>query len=63
MSCRDCEIAQSPDPTNPVTGLKVATYVRVGNANVLVSGCGKHLAELIDLVNEGLKSYEEAEEE
>lgn len=48
MSCQDCEVAQAPDPTNAVTGLNMATYVRVGPANVLISGCRKHLGELID---------------
>lgn len=36
MSCKNCE-------ENPVV-----TYVRVGNGNVQVIGCVKHLRELID---------------
>lgn len=36
MSCKDCE-------ENPVV-----TYVRIGNGNVQVIGCLKHLRELIE---------------
>lgn len=36
MSCKHCE-------ENPIE-----TYVRVGNGNVTIVGCEKHLRELID---------------
>lgn len=35
MSCRVCE--EEP----------IQTYIRVGNGNVMVAGCEKHLKELI----------------
>lgn len=35
MSCKNCE-------ENPIE-----TYVRVGNGNVMIVGCEKHLRELI----------------
>ena len=35
MSCKNCE-------ENPVE-----TYVRIGNGNVMIVGCVKHLRELI----------------
>lgn len=36
MSCKNCE-------ENPVE-----SYVRIGNGNVMIVGCVKHLRELID---------------
>jgi hypothetical protein len=45
MSCKDCEIAQDitlSDIEEPIC------YIRVGNANVMVIGCKKHLEELIE---------------
>lgn len=39
MSCRKCE-------EEPVT-----TWVRVGNGNVLVRGCVKHLREMLLMLN------------
>lgn len=36
MSCKYCE--ESP----------IETYVRIGNGNVMIVGCVKHLRELID---------------
>lgn len=36
MSCKDCE-------ENPVE-----SYVRIGNGNVMIVGCVKHLRELIE---------------
>lgn len=50
MSCKACEHAQEPDITNSVTRLNRATYVRIGNGNVLVSGCQKHVKELAELL-------------
>lgn len=54
MSCPDCEIAQKPDLTNKVTGLTEATYIRVGNSNVLISACRWHLQDLITLYRKAL---------
>ena len=56
MSCELCEDAQIPEPDNEITGLKQATYLRVGRANVLVSGCDEHLKELMDFYIKGLKA-------
>lgn len=39
MSCRSCEY----EP--------LETYVRVGNGNVMITGCWKHLKELLDKYN------------
>lgn len=36
MSCKNCE-------ENPIE-----TYVRIGNGNVMIVGCIKHLRELIE---------------
>lgn len=49
MSCQACSEAQVPDTDNELTGLTLATYIRVGVANMLISGCQKHLAELIEI--------------
>lgn len=46
MSCIACEEAQESAPNN-LTLLKGGTYIRVGNANVLIVGCHKHLEELM----------------
>lgn len=54
MSCKHCE-------ENPVV-----TYVRVGNGNVEVVGCIKHLRELIEnlrLANEVRRNELEDKEE
>jgi hypothetical protein len=48
MSCPSCEEAQKPDPKSKLTGLTYATYLRVGRANVLISGCAEHLTEIIE---------------
>lgn len=39
MSCEDCTKKQEEGKY---------TFVRIGNANVLVSGCDKHLRELME---------------
>ncbi len=63
MSCIKCEqairdtpgteIGLSADVTQP---LPVAyTYIRVGRANVLISGCKEHLTELIRICRAGLE--------
>lgn len=41
MACINCKIAQEND---------IVSYVRIGNANVLVSGCDKHLNEMFELL-------------
>lgn len=41
MSCIDCEKIQDEH--------KVA-YIRWGNANILLSGCRKHLTEVIEVL-------------
>lgn len=55
MSCQACEDAQQLADVKEVTGLVQATYVRIGNGNVLVSGCVEHLAELIKRLREAHK--------
>jgi hypothetical protein len=47
MSCVYCEAAQEKPRTT--------AYIRVGNANVEITGCEKHLGELIDIYRKGLK--------
>lgn len=56
MSCAACDEAQEQDMTE--TGLHEATYVRVGRANVLISGCREHLGELIDRLREASRARE-----
>jgi hypothetical protein len=62
MSCVKCEqairetpgteIGLSEDMTQPLP--VHYTYVRVGAANVLISGCKTHLAELLRIYRLGL---------
>lgn len=42
MSCKACEQAQASDGV---------AYYRLGNANLAVQGCRKHLAEAFDRLN------------
>jgi hypothetical protein len=42
MSCKDCEQQQDAGK---------ATFYRWGTANILLSGCNKHLRELFDALN------------
>lgn len=44
MSCKECE-------DNPLSGC----FVRVGNGNVELIGCEKHLSELIDKLRDKKK--------
>jgi hypothetical protein len=59
MSCTACTLAQKPDPANKITGLTQATYVRVNQANVLISGCSHHLKILLAAYNKGIDLQEE----
>lgn len=66
MSCVKCEkairdtpgteIGLSGDITQPLP--VNYTYVRVDRANVLISGCKEHLAELINMYRLGLEYSE-----
>ena len=40
MSCESCDQIQTTPETN-------ACYARIGEANVLISGCRTHLADLL----------------
>lgn len=51
MSCIKCDEAQLLDEND--LELAQYTYVRVGSANVLISGCNKHLKELIEQLRSG----------
>lgn len=46
MSCVKCDEAQLLDEQS--LELVLYTYVRIGSANVLISGCQEHLRELIE---------------
>lgn len=46
MSCEECKEVQEKGYT-PYTGQMAYTYVRIGNGNVLIAGCDKHLSELL----------------
>lgn len=49
MACIDCEKAQLLDENE--LELVSYTYVRVGAANVLISGCQEHLKQLLHRFN------------
>ena len=42
MSCDDCETAQM-EP-------QIEYYVRIGNGNVLISGCENHVKQIMELI-------------
>lgn len=44
MSCVACDEAQELNEKS-LTHLNNATFIRVGNGNVLIAGCQKHLEE------------------
>ena len=46
MGCEECDKAQE-------NGFH--TFVRVGKANILVSGCEEHLKEMFSQLNKGYK--------
>jgi len=54
VSCLKCE-------DNP-EGSQLRTYVRIGNANVEISGCNSHLAELLRLLKIGMRKDAEDNE-
>lgn len=41
MSCPNCEKIQEEG---------IVTYIRIGNGNVMVSGCDKHLREMFEML-------------
>jgi hypothetical protein len=49
MSCEDCEKSQEG------ISLESLCYVRIGNGNVVVVGCRKHLKELLQRVSDSHK--------
>lgn len=69
MSCQACEKAIRETPGTEIDLPEGATqplpvfyaYVRVGNANVLISGCKEHMDELLRLYNLGLKFDKDVE--
>lgn len=52
MSCVACDEAQMPELGSP-TGLVLAIFVRVGPANVLISGCIEHLEQVLTELAQG----------
>ena len=48
MSCRDCEAQQELAFNKNISKSPPIGYLRVGNSNVAIVGCDKHLKELID---------------
>lgn len=63
MSCRRCEIAQGD--SNDIGGepmVEFFTYVRVGNGNILISGCEEHMKETIEQLRAGSAKIEENKE-
>jgi len=49
MSCKACDKAQEDGDTY---------YVRVGRANVAVSGCREHVSDLITLLRQAMKEVD-----
>jgi hypothetical protein len=54
MSCDDCEIIQD-EWTKWTNDSFLQVYIRVGNANIQVIGCDKHLKDLSDLLRKAKK--------
>lgn len=66
MSCHACDEAQEY-ASNNMTGHNLATFVRVDNGNVLISGCETHLRMTIEKLRAGSQAQsredDDAEEE
>jgi hypothetical protein len=62
MSCQACDIAQElDDRPDSISTLKLQTFLRVGNGNVMISGCRKHLEEMTGKALVYLKPHPDVE--
>lgn len=59
MSCKKCNISQKINGLLPIFDVIAITYVKVGNGDVAIIGCDKHLKMLLEQLNNKDKWLEE----